>query len=69
MQITKNHTEILIVAKDIIYISSYGQKDTPKRVRLVVSLRHLTGSNLQYNYWIIMDIFVGMTKCLELTQA
>ena len=36
--------EILSVAQDIIYISSHGQKDTPKHVDLAVSLRHLTGS-------------------------
>ena len=36
--------EILSVTQDIIYISSHGQKDTPKHVGLAVSLRHLTGS-------------------------
>ena len=36
--------EILFVAQDIIYISSHGQKDTPKHVGLAVLLRHLTGS-------------------------
>ena len=32
------------VAQNIIYISSHGQKDTPKHVGLAVSLRHLTRS-------------------------
>ena len=36
--------EILFVAQDIIYISSHGQKDTPKQVDLAVLLCHLTGS-------------------------
>ena len=36
--------EILSVAQDIIYISSHGQKNTPKHISLAVSLRHLTGS-------------------------
>ena len=38
------HRRILSVAQDMIFIYSNGSKNTPKHVRMAISLRHLTES-------------------------